>query len=326
MGVREAEGVSHDHNERHNKRWKTEDLDSHCALSTRSTVEPLSPLSMLRATSPPKFLTYYGNGSLYVQGVIPSRHPYAHGRHLRRLSLVRLSLNADERSKKVKKESMLYQGEGSFFLIFSLMVLLPTRFSGGGGAFGSGLRAAAAESGRGLRGGLTTMPPVGAAGVGAGAGDAESVKAEGLGATIEGEGEGEGLGAGELRVEDDDFAAGLAGWGWERRITCTFSIGTLNLRIFDFFRGGWLSELVALWLLSGASGRLSVCLGGPMDVFALLDTLMEEKTGLSTGSTFTAGCVGGGGGGCGKACGCLDFRGFIIFVRTFSVSLKTSLP
>ena len=130
-----------------------------------------------------------------------------------------------------KKESMLYQGEGSFFLIFSLMVLLPTRFNGGG-ASGSGLRTTAAESGSGLRGGLMTLPPGGAAGVGAG--DAERVEAEGLSAAIEGE----GLGAGELRVEDDDFAAGAAGWGGERRIACTFSTGTLNLRIFDFFRGG----------------------------------------------------------------------------------------
>jgi hypothetical protein len=49
------------------------------------------------------------------------------------------------------------------------------------------------------------MPPGGAATVGAG--DAESVETEGLGAGIKGEGE--GLGAGELRVDEEDFAAGV---------------------------------------------------------------------------------------------------------------------
>lgn len=80
-----------------------------------------------------------------------------------------------------------------------------TRGAGGGTESGRGFRAT--ESGRGFRGGLTAMPAAGAAGCGAG--DAESVEAEGLGAAIEGDGE--GLGAGELRAEEEDFFAGVAG-------------------------------------------------------------------------------------------------------------------
>jgi hypothetical protein len=126
---------------------------------------------------------------------------------------------------------------GSFFVLlsFNLMIeLLPLLTSGGGGGTESGRGFRATESGRGFRAGLTTIPPGGAAGCGTG--EAESVDAEGLGAAIEGEGE--GLGAGELRAEEDDFFAGLAGCGGDRWIASTFSIGTLNLIILVFFRGG----------------------------------------------------------------------------------------
>lgn len=153
---------------------------------------------------------------------------------------------------------------------------------GAGAESGRGLRAPATESGRGLRVGLT-IPPADAAGCGAG--DAESVEAEGLGAAIEGDGE--GLGAGEPRAEEEDFLAGVAGWGGERRIACTCSVGTLNLMILDFFRGGWPSELAELWLRS--RGRLTVCLGGPMDEVELENTLMDGNVTFSTGSTFTVG-------------------------------------
>lgn len=91
---------------------------------------------------------------------------------------------------------------------------------------------AAAESGRGLRAGLTMMLP-GVAG--AGAGVAEKIEADGLGAVIEGDGE--GLGAGELCVEEDDFRV-VAGRGGDRNICCTSPAlwpGIVNLMTLDLF-------------------------------------------------------------------------------------------
>jgi hypothetical protein len=230
--------------------------------------------------------------------------------------MLRLSLNAMNDQRKERKEAQV-AGEGSFFLRLSFKIF---RGACGGGASGSGLRpvdsgGAGAESGRGLRAGLTTMLPGGVALI---------VEVDGVGAVIDGDGE--GLGAGELCIEEDDFSDGVAGCGGDRNILCTASAlspGIVNLTTLAFFLGGWPSELVVLCLRSW--GLLVVCFGGPIDVLALLDTLMvEEKIGVSTGSAFTTGCGKAGGRACGWSC--LDLRDLIVLVRTFSVCLNASLP
>jgi len=130
-------------------------------------------------------------------------------------------------------------------VVFGFLLNLRTMLgflTGCGGGLG-------AESGRGLRGGLT--PPVGGSigcGMSCGAGDPEELNCPEIGRGGAGEAEG-CFGAGELLAElDEDFALADTGFGGDRRIASSLELSIVSLMIF---LGRCPSALVELEALSG---------------------------------------------------------------------------